>query len=234
MSFPIPKVIAIWFAAAVLPILVQAITPREEFAAALAHFKTEGPPGWSYIQVSTGEGKNEIEAYNPLQFPPLCWTLLEKDYKKPSDADQMDYHNLKAQRSSEFNAPRIETEIDLRTCHVLEDTPTLLKAAFRLKVNADTQEAAKHLEVEVTLSRPSGTIEQVEILNRAPFSPFFFVRIDRMHTVLQYSLPHGDTPSLLMHISVSIRGKLFWLKTLDQQLEIVRKHYRYAGKKPVA
>lgn len=235
MSFRPPALLRIsrfWLLAVCVQGMALGMTPAQEFQRALKHFRTDGPPGWAYVQVSSGEGKDEIEAYDPLKFPPLCWTLLEKDHKKPTAQDQLDYRNLKAQRSSEFNAPRIETELDLATCRVLEDTPDRLRAEFRLRENADTAQAAQHLKVEVTLDRPTQTIVQIDIRNIEPFSILYIVRIDRMHTEFQYSLPKGGRPSLLMRASISEQGKILWLKTLDQHLEIVRKGYRYAGKTP--
>ena len=80
------------------------------------------------------------------------------------------------------------------------------------------------------LHRPTRTIESLEIANIAGFSPTFGVKISEMKTVLTYSLPATDRPSLPQKVTTHLRGRAFWVKSLDADMTVTFSDYAKAGK----
>ena len=57
------------------------------------------------------------------------------------------------------------------------------------------------------------------------------VKIQEARTVMTYFLPEGERPTLLKEVSVRIRGRAMWIKSLDQDMTVTYSDYTYAGKK---
>ena len=87
------------------------------------------------------------------------------------------------------------------------------------------------MTVAYTLHRPTKTIERVELASTQPFSPMFAVKIQEARTVISYSLPEGDHPTLLKEVTVRVRGSAMWVRSLDEDMTVSYSDYQYAGKK---
>jgi hypothetical protein len=86
--------------------------------------------------------------------------------------------------------------------------------------------------VTFSLHRESGVIERVELASKHPFSPMFGVKIEEARTVINYSLPEGERPSLLLSISVRVRGRAMLIKSLDQDMTVAYSDYAPGTRKP--
>ena len=71
------------------------------------------------------------------------------------------------------------------------------------------------------LHRPTGTIEEVDLASFESFRPVLGVRVDEARTHIEYSLPDGDRPTLLRRITVRLKGRAWWFKSLDQSMTVV-------------
>ena len=101
---------------------------------------------------------------------------------------------------------------------------------FRLKPGDDEDSSAEHMESTITFHPATGTIERIALASFEPFSPVFGVKIELAQTIIEYSLPTEDTPSLLQNIEVSVRGRAFYFKSLDSDMTVSYSDYNYAGK----
>ena len=52
-----------------------------------------------------------------------------------------------------------------------------------------------------------------------------------MKTVMTYSLPSANTPSLPLTVATHLRGRAFLVKSLDAEMTVVFSDYAKAGKK---
>ncbi len=210
--------------------LIAGPTPLE-LETALKDFRSEGAKGWAFTQTTTSGDHGRIERFNPLGKNFLQWTLVQQDGRTPTADEVQKYNEHKTRRSSGENAPNVKDQIVPGTCEVLEETPERGVYRFQLKPGDKDDKSAEFMRVTFTLHRPTATIEKVELASTEPFSPVFMVKIQEARTVMTYFLPEGGRPTLLKEVSVRIRGRAMWIKSLDQDMTVTYSDYTYAGKK---
>lgn len=210
--------------------LVAGPTPPE-LEAALKEFRAEGTWGWAFTQTTVSAERSRVERFEPLGRNSHHWTLVQQDGSTPSAKDLQTYNELKARRSSNETPPNVKDQIAPGTCEVLEETPERGMYRFQLKPGDEDDDSAEFMRVTFTLHRPTATIERVELASTGPFSPVLMISIKEARTIMTYSLPEGERPTLLKEISVRVRGRAMWVKSLDQDMTVTYSDYAYAGKK---
>lgn len=202
-----------------------------ELAAALKDFRTEGPRGWGFTQTSTARSHSRVEQFNPAGRDSVQWTLVQQDGRAPTEEEAGKYKELKARRSSNENAPNVKDQINPDTCEILSESAELGVYRFQLKTGDKDDQSAAFMRVTYTLHRPTQTIEKIELASTEPFSPVFMVKIAQARTVMTYTRPDSGRPSLLKEVSVKVRGRAMWMKSLDEDMTVAYSDYFYAGKK---
>ena len=215
-----------------LPSLLAASLP-EDFEAALKRFRAEGAPGWSFVQKTEAAGESRLERFDAARPEFDRWTLLEQDGRAPTEAEVREYREKQSRRSSPFNAPKLTDQLDFETLKEVGSDEAKKHYTCALKPDGDGDTVARFLEVKLTLDRATSVFEEVEIVSRGPFSPAVAVKVAEMKTVMRYSLPDEERPSLLVEVTTRLRGRAFWLKSLDADMTVVRSEFAYAGKKPL-
>ncbi len=201
-----------------------------ELAEVLPGFRTEGTRGWAFVQTTEADNRNLVEHYDPIKPEVQRWTLLRKDGRDPTEAEVKEYRERQTRRSGGETAPNVKEQIDPGTCELVADDGVRASWRFRLKPGGSDDRSAAHMAVTFTLHRPTGTIERVELASIEPFSPVFSVRIAEARTVISYSLPEVDRPTLLQSVTMRVRGRALWFKSLDSDMTVVYSDYRYAGR----
>jgi hypothetical protein len=202
-----------------------------ELAAALKDFRAEGPKGWAFIQTTVAGDRSRVERFEPLGKYSIQWALLKQDGRAPTADEVEKYTELKARRSSNENAPNVKDQIIPDTCEILSETPERGVYRFQLKPGDSDDSSAPFMRATFTLHRPTAVIEQVELASTGPFSPVLMVKVEDARTVMIYSLPSGDMPSFLKEVSVHVRGRAMWFRSLDQDMKVSYSDYVFAGKK---
>lgn len=210
---------------------LAAASMPDELSAALKDFRAEGPKGWSFTQTTTSGERSRIERFEPLGKYSIQWVLLKQDGRAPTADEVEKYTELKARRSSNETAPNVKDQIIPDSCEILSETPERGVYRFQLKPGDSDDSSAAFMRATFTLHRPSATIERVELASTGPFSPVFMVKVADARTVMIYSLPSGETPSLLKEVTVHVRGRAMWFRSLDQDMTVSYSDYVYAGKK---
>ncbi|WP_221028816.1 hypothetical protein [Actomonas aquatica] len=211
---------------------VLSAAPSPELQAALDAFRTEGPKGWAFTQtVSTAE-RSRVETFDPLQPDHLKMTLVSENGQPPTPEELRTYREQQTRRSGGFTAPNIKEQLDLASARLTETNGPREIWLFDLVPGGDDDTSAEHMRVTLTFHTPTQTIERVELASFEPFSPVLGVKVALARTVIDYSLPEEDTPSLLQHIHVTVRGRAFFFKSLDSDMTISYSDHRYAGKTP--
>lgn len=204
--------------------------PPPELVAALDGFRTGGPKGWAFTQTTESEDRQLAESYDPLQPDHLKWTLVTKDGRAPTAAEIDQYRQQQTRRTGGETAPDVLGQIDRNSCTPVDRDGNRSRWRFDLKPGGDDDMSAEHMRLTVTLHEPSATIERVELGSFEPFSPVLGVKINEAQTIIAYSLPTAALPSLLEQITVRVRGRAFFFKSLDSDMVVAYSDYRYAGK----
>jgi hypothetical protein len=210
--------------------LLAGPTPPE-LESALKTFRAEGSPGWSFTQTTVTADRSRVERFDPLGRNFLQWTLLQQDGRAPTEDEIKSYKDHKTRRTAGETAPNVKDQIAPGTCDVVEETSERGVYRFNLRPGDEDDASAQFMRVTFTLHRPTATIETVELASTGPFSPVLMVKIKEARTVMTYSLPEADRPTLLKEVSVRIRGRAMWFRSLDQDMTVTYSDYAYAGKK---
>ncbi len=202
-----------------------------ELTAALKKFRTDAPKGWSYTQNTTAEGKSLEERFDATRPDFERWTILKKDGRAPTDDEQRDYREKLTRRSRGGNAPSFTDQFDLASLETIADTTERGTYRCRLKRGESGDTTADFLRVTLSLHKPSGTIESLEIASIGEFSPTFGVKIADMKTTMTFSFASDTTPSLPQKVTTRLRGRAFWIKSLDADMTVNYSDYVKAGKR---
>jgi hypothetical protein len=209
--------------------LRAAVSP--ELREALDSFRTEGPKGWAFTQSTASAEKSRVEKFDPLQDFFLKWTLVAENGVPPTVSELNTYRQEHSRRSGGNTAPNVKEQMDYDSAELVSDDGTESAWFFRLKPGADDDSSAEHMAVKLWFHQPTNTISRIELHSLEPFSPVLAVKIELARTVIEYSIPTAETPSLLQSISVKVRGRAFYFKSLDSDLTVSYSDYRYAGKR---
>lgn len=205
---------------------LDAVRPALEEA--LKTFRTEGPKGWSFTQTTRGDGRSRVERYDARQPEFDRWTLLQQDDRVPTAEELQDYREKQSRRSRSGTGPRLTDQLDLTTLNLRDDTADRATFSARLKQGDAGDATGRFMVATIVLHKPSGTIEVFELKSDAPFSPTLGVKIEAMKTTLTYSLPDDARPSLLLSSETHLRGRAFFIKSLDADMSV-----RFTDHEPV-
>lgn len=205
-----------------------------ELAEALKGFRAEGTRGWAFTQTTRGSTKSLVERFDPRKHEFERWTLLQKDDRAPTADEIETYNEMQTRRTRGETAPNVKDQIVPDSAELVSDDGVRGTWRFRLNPTDKDDSSAAHMKAAFTLHRPSRTIERVELASFEPFQPVFGVRIQEARTVMEYSLPENDRPTLLQRIEVRLRGRAWLIKSLDDDLSVTYSDHEFAGKKPVS
>lgn len=213
----------------ILLVLVFASTclagPPAELAAALKAFRADPPKGWSYTQTTTGEGRSTVERCDAGKPEFARWTLLEKDGRAPTAEETREYREMRSRRSRGGTAPSIVDRLDAAAAMLVDDADRTRRYRMPLQTAESGDRTARHLEATVTLDPASGAIVVIQLRNREAFSPTLGVTIQKMETTMTYAPPRADTPSLPQSVTTRVRGRAFWFKSLDADMDVTFSAY---------
>jgi len=203
-----------------------------ELQKALADFQAEGTKGWAFTQSTTSAEKTLMERYDPSKPEFSRWTLLQKNGRPPTDVESKEYRDMLTRQNRGQSAPNVKDQIRPETCEPLGVENGRARYRFQLKSGGEDDKSAEHMVVTFSLHQASGTIERVELSNVRPFSPMFAVKIEEAQTVIRYTLPEENRPTLLQEIKVRIRGRAMFFKSLDQEMTVTYADYTPPVSKP--
>jgi len=207
----------------------ESIPPALEDA--LQKLNTDAPSGWAFTQTSEGAGKSRVERYRALGPEPARWDLIAVDGRTPTDDELQEYRKHQALRAGVGRAPNVKEQINRETAAQVETSATHTIWEFRLRPATEDDTWAEHMVARFHLNHETGLIDRVELFAPQPFSPMFAVNVTEARTVMVYSPPGDDRPSLLREITVRVRGRAWLFRSLDSDLSVRYSDYTYVGKK---
>jgi len=205
-----------------------------ELDRALKLFRAEGARGWAFNQTTESGGKSLIEHFDPTKPEFSRWTLLQKNGVTPSESDLKEFQERLSRRAGGSTAPNVKDQIDPASCELVQTDETRASYRFHLRAGGPDDSSAVHMTATFTLHKPTATIEKVELASFEPFAPMFMVKIKEAKTTMTYSLPENGRPSLLLKITMGIRGRALWFKSLDEDMTVTYSDHEYSFRKPAA
>lgn len=191
-----------------------------ELAAALKNFRSEVPPGWTFLQTTVAEGKSTVERSDAAKPDFDRWSLVLKDGRLPTADDLRDYAEARSRRSRGGTAPKLIEQLDLPSLETVSSDADHTTFRCRLRPGESRDHTAPFLRATLVLHRPSGTLRSIELNNVSTFSPTFGITIEEMKTRMTYSLPEGEKPSLPLLVATRMRGRAFYFKSLDAEMTV--------------
>lgn len=212
---------------ALLATAARAAAPAE-LTAALAAFRQDPPPGWSYTQTAAAGGRSTVERCDAARPEFDRWTLAQKDGRTPT-ADEVRVHReTRTQRSRGGTAPRLSDQLDAATARLTAQDAARATYECRLQPSDAGDRTAAHLVATIVVHRPTGTVERVVLANKGAFRPALGVEITSLRTELAYDPPAEGRPALPRAVTTRVRGTAFWLKSLDDDMTITFTDYARA------
>jgi hypothetical protein len=196
--------------------------------AALKTFRADGAPGWSFTQSTVAGDESLVERFDAPRPDFERWSLLEKNGRPATADERRDYAEKQTRRSRGGTAPKITDSLDLASTEVIAETAERTTYRCRLKKPEAGDRTADFLRATLVLHQPTRTIESFELGSTGPFSPALGIRIQEMKTVMRFSLPTAERPSLLLAVTTHLRGRAFFIKSLDQDMTVTRIDYAKA------
>jgi hypothetical protein len=215
-----------------LTVALRAEALPPELGKALDAFQTEGAKGWAFTQTTASANRSLVERYEPSKPGFSRWSLLQKDGRTPTGDEIKEYNRMLAQRSRDHAAPNVKDQIRRETCEPLGVENGRARFRFQLKPGSEDDKSAEHMVVVFSLHEPSGVIERVELTSIRPFAPMFAVKIEEARTIITYTTPEENRPSLLKEITVRVRGRAMFFKSLDEDMTVTYSDYAPAVVKP--
>ena len=200
-------------------------------SAALEHFRSDPPRGWSFTQTTEAQGKSTVERCDAAKPEFDRWSLVQKDGRTPTPDELKEYAEARSRRSRAGTAPRLVDQLILETTETLTDAADRATYRCALRPGESRDQTAQFLHATLVVHKPTHTIESVELTNRESFSPTFGVKIVRLITRMTYSQPSSDTPSLPQKVTTHVRGSAFVFKSLDADMTVTFSDYVRAGKR---
>ena len=160
------------------------------------------------------------------------WTLVQKDGRAPTPTELKEYAENRSLRSRGGTAPQLVDQLDFASLETLgDDAAGHARFRTRLRPGESRDHTALHLRATLVVSQATRTIASIELASVDAFSPTIGVKIADLKTLMTYSLPAGDTPSLPQTVSTEVHGRAFFFKSLDAEMTVTYSHYEYVGKK---
>ena len=203
----------------------------DELTQALARFRADPAPGWSYTLTTTGDGRSMVERCDAAKPEFDRWSLVQRDGRPPTPDELRNYAESRSRRSRGGTAPRMIDQLDLATLETRSEAGDRVTFHCRLKPGDARDNVAAFLRATIVLHKPTQTIESLDLSSTGEFSPSLVVKIAAMNTRLSYSLPAADRPSLPLAVETRVRGRAFLFKSLDAEMVVRFSDYVWAGKR---
>lgn len=202
-----------------------------ELKTALENFRGDPPRGWSYTLTTEAEGKSTVERYDATKPEFDRWSLVKQNGRAPTAEEAKQYSDIRSRRSRTGTAPKLTDQLDLDSLEIMETTADRVTYRFRVRPGEAGDKVAAFLRATLVLHKPTQTIESFVLGSTSEFSPTFAVKIAEMKTVMSYKIPAGEAPTMPESVTTRVRGRAFWMKSLDAEMTVTYSDYVRVGKK---
>lgn len=208
---------------------VQSSTSAAElpafFGDALAQFTSDAPRGWAYTLTTTRGDETSVERYDPSRPKGGQWTLLQRN-GRAATADEIErYLRYKASSTPPTARATFEKgDLDRGTFKLLRDDATT--AEYRGRFREDLKEPLlAHLVLDLKFAKHPAAVQSFTLRLNAPFTPALGVKMTELEVSMDFSPPTAERPSLPRESRSRFRGRLFFFKSIEEDLRIAYSDY---------
>ena len=174
--------------------------------------------------------RETLPAVSSNTAPGSKWTLVKLNGNHPTQKEQKDYQDKKAEQSRDNGkgasfSLRLRELINLESLTLVEDGPGQLRMAFdikRLKRLGD--EASGKLSGQLTFNKQQGFVEQIVITNNDNFSPMFSASIEQFK--LGFSFTRIEDAVLPLETTMDMKGSFAFFTKIDETSRNSYSHYK--------
>lgn len=198
---------------------------------ALSRFTSDAPKGWAYTLTTTKDGQTSVERYDPAQPVGSQWTLLQRDGRAPTPEESRRYTQYKTSttQGSTRSATFEKGDIDFGTLKLIREDAE--RAEFESRFREGDDKMLAHFVVTLTVAKQPAAIEKFALRLDSPFSPVIGVKMRELFVDMTFSPATALQPSLPLTSSSRFRGRLFFIKSIAEDLSITYSDYvRVAAK----
>lgn len=190
------------------------------FGAALARFTSDAPRGWAYTLTTTRDGDTSVERYDPSRPKGGEWTLLQRNGRAATAEEIERYLRYKASSTPPTARATFEKgDLDRGTFALVRENATA--AVFRGRFREDLKEPLlSHLVLELQIAKAEPAVQSFTMRLVAPFTPALGVKMNDLEVAMEFSPPTGEQPSLPRASRSRFRGRLFFFKSIEEDLRI--------------
>jgi hypothetical protein len=198
--------------------------------AALAQLGTDAPRGWAYtVTIQRADGTSR-ERFDPARPPGAQWTLLERD-GRPATAEERERHlRYRATSAPGLAVPTFQRgDLDLSSLERLAPGPAEETWRARFRPDAGSPVLA-HCVVDLVVPTDGPPrIARTVLRSATPFSPALGVRLDSLEFGVDYLAPGDGRPALPAATRSRVRGRVFFLLRIDEDVAATFADYAPAG-----
>jgi len=205
--------------------------PPPELGLALKNFRADPPPGWSFTQTTAAAGESMVERCDAAKPLFARWSLVQKNGRASTSDERRDYDDGRSRWSRRGTAPKLTDQLDLGTVETVREDATRATFRCRLRRGEEGDTTSPHLRATIIVDKATHAIATLALARTEPFSPAFGVKIAKMTTTMSYRAPSGDTPALPHDVTTHVRGRAFFLKSLDADMTVTFSDYERATKR---
>jgi hypothetical protein len=187
------------------------------FAAALAHFSSEVPPGWAYHVAVLRGAENAVEGFDPSRPPGGQWTLLQRNGREPTADETNRYLGYRTTNNAgaAARATFARGDLDFSSAEIIREDS--LHATIRCRFRSDAVEPLlAHLIVVLVVRKSPAIVESALLHLIAPYSPVIGMKMDGLDVETKFSPPTGDHPGLPLTVTSHFHGRLLWFWSISE------------------
>lgn len=190
------------------------------FNEALARFTSDAPRGWAYTLTTTRDGDTSVERYDPSRPKGGEWTLRRRNGRDATAEEIERYLRYKASSTPPTARATFEKgDLDRDTFELVREDATT--AVFRGRFREDLKEPLlAHLVLDLQIAKADPAVQSFTMRLIAPFTPALGVKMNELEVAMEFSPPTADQPSLPLASRSRFRGRLFFLKAIEEDLRI--------------
>lgn len=192
-------------------------TPRERWAHKVVRYENE-----------EGEITSSIEHFTPDADPAKQWSLLQLNGEPPTEKQIQSFlqNKVKRQENQEGGLQlSIRELIQLDSLSFSSETPDVVTVKFDVHLARLGEQASQQLSGTLLFNKQLQFIEQIDIVNVAPFSPMFSAKITDFKLTFSFVKIAGAI--LPQQQALNMKGSFAFFTEIDEVSTDTYSDYRY-------
>ena len=184
---------------------------------------------WAYTMTVVEDGKERIELFDPSREVGHEWTLVQVEGQKPTNGEIEDYQKKKERQRKNDDESSLRDMIREGTLRLVQESDQRAVYSFEVKGKDEKeQKMMDHVAAELHIDKSGPWVERLEMKSAEEFKPMVGVKIDSFAMTIAY-IPLGNGSVAPGRILTKVHGKAFLVKTIDSDVRITFRDYRYVG-----